>query len=125
MPGKRGVEEGHRGSQERRRVQKGWLQEKGERGGEGGEGMYNLTLNITSMVEEAKGSALMKDSLRGTVLEVKKEQDWRGWGEGEREMEGRHINHSITVDAVLHAPLHATPPHLNVYATNEQSWVQR
>ena len=51
-------------------------------GGGGGGGVYNLTLNITSMVEEAKGSALMKDSLRGTVLEVKKEQDWRGRGRG-------------------------------------------
>ena len=37
---------------------------------------------MTSMVEEAKGSAFMKDSLRGTVLEVKKEQDWRGQGRG-------------------------------------------
>ena len=52
------------------------------RGGGGNAGLGQLTLNITLM-EVARGSALLKASLRGTVLEVKKEQDWEGNGEME------------------------------------------
>ena len=33
-------------------------------------------------MEVARGSALLKANLRGTVLEVKNEQDWEGRGGG-------------------------------------------
>ena len=77
---------------------------------------------MTSMVEEAKGSAFMKDSLRGTVLEVKKEQDWRGQGRG-REGGGGKGKEGMIITVPLY--MHSTPPpHLNVYATDKQGWVQ-
>ena len=87
---------------------------------------------MTSMVEEAKGSAFMKDSLRGTVLEVKKEQDWRGQGRGReggrmRKEEGKKRKGKegmiITVPLCMQYST-PPPPHLNVYATDKQGWVQ-
>ena len=86
---------------------------------------------MTSMVEEAKGSAFMKDSLRGTVLEVKKEQDWRGQGRGReggrrRKEEGkkRKGKEGMIITVPLYMQFSTPPPHLNVYATDKQGWVQ-